>query len=256
MYTYHFSGRTRCVFRLKLAKKASNTQLHNHLSMLPKVVVYNSVSVDGAIKDFDVNVALHYEVAGRIGAQAMLAGSYTAKTGIEIFMTSVPPEQPTDFLKPPIKENDYRPYWAIADSRGILKGLLHVYRQSGYGKDVILLVSTATPKDYLEYLKARNYDYIVAGSDHVDYRMALGELNSRYGIETVATDTGGVLASVLLEEGLVDEVQLLIAPEIVGKKAVNLFRSLNHPVKLEQVSCESVKGTYTLLVYKVKKKPQ
>ena len=31
--------------------------------MLPKVVVYNSVSVDGAIKDFDVDVALHYEVA-------------------------------------------------------------------------------------------------------------------------------------------------------------------------------------------------
>ena len=33
--------------------------------MLPKVVVYNSVSVDGAIKDFDVDIALHYEVAGR-----------------------------------------------------------------------------------------------------------------------------------------------------------------------------------------------
>ncbi len=221
--------------------------------MLPKVVVYNSVSVDGAIKDFDVDIALHYEVAGRIGAQAMLAGSYTAKTGIEIFMTSVPPEQPKDFVKPIIKEEDYRPYWAIADSRGILKGLLHVYRQSGYGKDVILLVSNTTPNDYLEYLTARNYDYISAGNDHVDYKAALEELNKRYGIKTVATDTGGVLASILLEEGLVDEVQLLVAPEIVGKKAVNLFRTLSRNIKLELVNCEIIKENFALLVYRVNK---
>ncbi len=222
--------------------------------MLPKVVVYNSVSVDGAIKDFDVDVALHYEVAGRIGAQAMLAGSDTAKTGIDLFMKAIPAEQPGDCVKPTIKEGDYRPYWAIADSRAKLMGLLHVYRQSGYGKDVILLVSTSTPKDYLEYLRARNYDYIVAGRDHVDYRAALEELRSRYGIDTVATDTGGVLASVLLEEGLVDEVQLLIAPEIVGKKAVTLFRSLNRTIKLELASCETVKKKYALLVYTVNKK--
>jgi 2,5-diamino-6-(ribosylamino)-4(3H)-pyrimidinone 5'-phosphate reductase len=61
------------------------------------------------------------------------------------------------------------------------------------------------------------------------------------------------LASVLLEEGLVDEVQLLIAPEIVGKKAVTLFRRLNHTVKLELVRCETLKKKHVLLVYKVKK---
>jgi 2,5-diamino-6-(ribosylamino)-4(3H)-pyrimidinone 5'-phosphate reductase len=125
--------------------------------MLPKVVVYNSVSVDGAIKDFDIDVALHYEVADLIGAQSMLVGSDTAKTGIELFLKTVPAEQPSDILKPTIKD-DERSYWAIADSRAKLQGLLHVYRQSGYGKDVILLVSATTPKGYLEYLKARNYD--------------------------------------------------------------------------------------------------
>jgi hypothetical protein len=34
--------------------------------MLPRCVVFNSVSVDGAIKDFDLNIALHYEVLGKI----------------------------------------------------------------------------------------------------------------------------------------------------------------------------------------------
>ncbi|MGD6807149.1 MAG: RibD family protein [Candidatus Bathyarchaeia archaeon] len=222
--------------------------------MLPKVVVYNSVSVDGAIKDFDIDVGLHYQVAGSIGAEAMLGGSDTAKSGIEIFMKTVPKEQPSDSQKPQIKEDDERAYWAIADSRGKLQGLLHVYRQSGYGKDVIVLVSETTPKAYLEYLKARNYDYIVAGTDHVDYRLALEELNKRYSIETVATDTGGILASILLEEGLVDEIKLLVFPEVVGQKAVNLFRSLKHPVKLSLVDCEKIKNNQVLLTYKVQKK--
>jgi 2,5-diamino-6-(ribosylamino)-4(3H)-pyrimidinone 5'-phosphate reductase len=218
--------------------------------MLPKVVVYNSVSVDSAIKGFDVDIALHYEVAGAIGAQAMLAGSDTAKSGIEMFMKTIPTEQPSDFVKPAIKKDDYRPFWAIADSRAKLMGLLHVYRQSGYCKDIIILISSTTPKGYLEYLKERNYDYIVAGSDHVDYRAALEELNRRYGFETIVTDTGGVLASILLEQGLVNEVHLFVAPQIVGKNAVGLFRSLNQLVKLRLMRTESIKG-HALLVYEV-----
>jgi 2,5-diamino-6-(ribosylamino)-4(3H)-pyrimidinone 5'-phosphate reductase len=228
---------------------------HKPVVMLPKVVLYNSVSVDGAIKDFELDIALHYQVAERFGAEVMLVGSDTAKSGIELFMKSVPAEQPSDFVKPAIKSDDNRGYWAIADSRGKLNGLLYVYRQMGYGKDVIVLVSESTPTAYLEYLKARNYDYVVAGSDHVDYRLALGELNRRYGFDTVTTDTGGVLAAELLAADLVDEVQLLVSPEIVGEKAVNLFRAVKAPVKLELIGCEAI-NNLVLLSYRVKKKPK
>lgn len=221
--------------------------------MLPKVVVYNSVSVDGAIKDFDVNIQLHYAIAGRLGADALLAGSITAKTGIEMFMQKVPPEEADDFSKPEVDPEDKRPWWIIADSRGLMQGLMHVHRKSGYAKDILVLVSNSTPKAYLEYLKVRNYDFIAAGSDHVDLRLALEELNKRYGIETVMTDTGGVLASVLLEQGLVGEVQLLVAPEIVGKVAVNLFRNLSKTIKLQLLKSEVVEKNHVLLAYRVQK---
>jgi 2,5-diamino-6-(ribosylamino)-4(3H)-pyrimidinone 5'-phosphate reductase len=59
---------------------------------------------------------------------------------------------------------------------------------------------------------------------------------------------------VLLEQGLVDEVQLLVAPEIVGKKAVNLFRSLNKAVKLQLLKSEVVEKNHVLLAYKVLKR--
>jgi 2,5-diamino-6-(ribosylamino)-4(3H)-pyrimidinone 5'-phosphate reductase len=58
--------------------------------MLPKVVIYNTVSLDGAIKDFTVDIALHYEVAGRIGSQVLLVGSETARIGIR----SIQPKEP------------------------------------------------------------------------------------------------------------------------------------------------------------------
>jgi 2,5-diamino-6-(ribosylamino)-4(3H)-pyrimidinone 5'-phosphate reductase len=85
----------------------------------------------------------------------------------------------------------------------------------------------------LDYLIAKHYDFIVAGEDHVDYRVAMEELNNRYAIRTVVTNTGGVLAAALLERKLVDELRLLISPKIVGKKAVNLFRNPNQLVKLD-----------------------
>jgi 2,5-diamino-6-(ribosylamino)-4(3H)-pyrimidinone 5'-phosphate reductase len=221
--------------------------------MLPKVVVYNSVSVDGAVRDFDVNVALHYEMIDKVGLDALLVGSATAKMGIELFVPTVPDERPDDFQKPSNPDKD-APWWVIPDSHGILQGLLHVHRNSGYAKDIIVLVSSNTPKGYLEYLKKRNYNYIIAGSDHIDYKAALEELNRCHGIKTVATDTGGILASVLLDTGLVDELQLLVAPEIVGEKAVTLFRNLKQNVKLELIECKTVQNSHVLLTYRVKKK--
>jgi 2,5-diamino-6-(ribosylamino)-4(3H)-pyrimidinone 5'-phosphate reductase len=222
------------------------------LCMLPKVIVYNSISLDGAIKDFNVNLPLHYEVLGQFGADALLAGSATAKSGIELFHQTVPSEEPRDLQKPLRQSNDSRPLWVIPDSRGVLHGLLHVHRKSGYAKDILILVSRSTPQSYLNYLSTRSYDFIVAGEDHVDMSLALSELGRRYGVRRVVTDSGGVLASHLLETGLVDEVALLVAPEIVGENAVTLFRGLKQPVALQLLYCKTLQGQ-VLLTYTVNK---
>jgi len=69
----------------------------------------------------------------------------------------------------------------------------------------------------------------------------------------MVTDTGGVLASVLLEQGLADEVHLLVSTEIVGKNAVHLFRSLNKTVKMELVKSEVLDKNHVLLSFNVLK---
>ncbi len=213
--------------------------------------MFNTVSVDCAIKDFELDIGLHYELADRVKADAHLIGSETAKTGIEIYTENIPNEESSDFVKPIVKAGDLRPVWVISDSKGKLKGLLHVYRRSCYCKDVIVLVTDKTPEDYLSYLKERNYNVVSAGEDRVDYKLALDKLAVQYNVRTILTDSGGGLNNVLLKDGLVDEVGLVISPVIVGKNATSLFRTLENKVNLELIRSERIKGNHMLVFYRV-----
>ena len=219
--------------------------------MSPRVIMYNTISLDGSIKDFELDIGLHYEVADKIKADAHLIGSETAKTGIEMFTEKIPAEEPTDFTNPVIREGETRPFWVLSDSKGKLKGLLHVYRKSCYCKDVIVVVTNKTSEDYISYLKERNYNIIVAGDESVDFHVVLDKLEMYYNVKSVLTDSGGGLNSILLKEGLVDEVMLLISPVVVGKGATNLFRSLENKVNLELIRSERIRSNHLLVVYRV-----
>ncbi len=213
--------------------------------------MYNSVSVDGAIKDFELDIGLHYEIADKIKADAHLIGSETAKTGIEMFTQNIPVEEAADFSRPATKSDETKPYWVISDSKGRLKGLLHVYRRSCYCRDVIVIVSEATPESYVFYLKERDYIVITAGKDKIDFREALDKLSNYYNVKTVLTDSGGGLTSVLLSEGLVDELVLLFSPVVVGKVATSLFRHVTNHVNLELIRSERIRGNHLLVFYRV-----
>ena len=99
----------------------------------------------------------------------------------------------------------------------------------------------------IKYLEERDYDYIVAGEDHIDLKKALEILNEKYGAKRVMTDTGGTLSSLLLEQGLVDEISLLVHPLLLGNKSTNIFRTLKQNIKLELIKSEVFEKNYILL---------
>ena len=177
--------------------------------------------------------------------------SETAKAGVETFTEEVPEEEPSDFIKPVAKPNDTRPYWVIPDSKGKLKGLLHVYRRSCYCRGIIVIITNQTPDEYLQYLKDRNYDIILAGEDKVNFRSALEMLNSKYNVRTVLVDSGGILAGVLVRQGLVNEISLIISPVIAGNRSQNLFRTFENKVNLDLIKADRLKGNHVLVVYRV-----
>ena len=53
--------------------------------MLPKVVIHNSVSLDGSLTGFEPDMQLHYQIAGSYKPDAHLIGSNTVKVSVELY---------------------------------------------------------------------------------------------------------------------------------------------------------------------------
>ncbi len=220
--------------------------------MLPKVIVHNSISLDGSLTNFEPNMELHYKIAGSYKPDVHLIGSNTIKAGIELYGEGAPPEEETDFKKP--ERDRSLPYWVIPDTEGKLRGLLHTCRRFEFCKDVIVLVSETTPKQYLKHLAERNYAYYIVGKKHVDLKKSLEVLSSEYKSKRVLTDTGRILGNLLLEQGFVSELSLLVHPVVVGRKSYNIFGNINKNIGLKLHKKEFFHRGYIWLVYWIKKR--
>lgn len=213
-----------------------------------KVIVHNSLSLDGSLLGFEVDMAVHYKIAGSFRADFHLVGSNTALEGLKMFHKKLPQEQEED-LAPP-KASMRLPLWVIPDSGGRLKGKLHALRHSGYCRDIVILTSSATPKSYLRYLTERNYDWHYMGTGPLDYAHAFEALAKEYKARTVLTDCGRTLNGILLNNGLVDELSLLIHPVVVGADRFPLFGDVKAGLRLKMLKNRIVNGKQWLL-YKV-----
>jgi len=214
--------------------------------MRPKVIMHAQTSLDGRIRGFD-DTGIYYAVAARFNEDMALVGSETMYTAVAEY----PPETEKDFVKPAADPDDRRMLCVVPDSRGRLNNL-HVFRGSQYSRDVIVLVSASTPESHLEYLRARDYDFIVAGEDRVDLEKALEILYESYGCQTIRTDSGGALTSALLQRGLVDEISLVVSPCLVGTDAPHLFRSLSLPRRMElELTANEIVDGHLCLIYRV-----
>jgi 2,5-diamino-6-(ribosylamino)-4(3H)-pyrimidinone 5'-phosphate reductase len=218
--------------------------------MLPKVIMHNSVSLDGSFINFEVDMGLHYQIAGKYKPDIHLIGSNTIKMGFEIYGEKIPLEEKSDFNKPNRDKN--LPYWVIIDTKSSLQGLLHTLRRFEFCKDVIVLISEKTKQDYIQYLQERNYHYHLVGKDQVDLKKAFQLLFTYYKAKTILTDAGRILNDLLLNQGLINEISLVVHPVVVGEKSENLFKNINKNIKLKKVTCEVLKNNYIWLVYKVK----
>ena len=220
----------------------------------PKAIAHNQISLDGAITGFPVDMGLYYKTVGSFQPEVYLVGSNTAKTGIEQFYPALPAEKADDFLPPESQAGDSRPWWVIPDTKGLLKGLLHVLRSSGFARDIAILISEHTPTDYVKYLQARHYRYACVGEDFADFPRAFGWMAHEFRCKTIVCDSGGILNNILLQQGLVDEISLLITPALVGSPHSRLYRTLdlkNNPVRLTLLTAPEQKGDLVWLRYQV-----
>ncbi|GLY02995.1 dihydrofolate reductase family protein [Actinoplanes sp. NBRC 101535] len=175
------------------------------------MVLHGSVSVDGRLAGFPVDRDLHEEIGARIGADAVLAGSGTmlavaAAHGVDLS------GEDAGRLPPAV---DGRPLLVVADGRGRLTRLRWL-RDLPRWRDVVVWCCADTPPEHTDRLRRLGAGHVVTRGARVDLAAGLGSLAVGYAVSTVRADAGGMLAARLAEDGLVDELSLIVAPHVAG----------------------------------------
>lgn len=104
----------------------------------------------------------------------------------------------------------------ITDTRGTL---CYDEDMNG-GKNMLILMSEQATNDYLNYLKSQGISYLTVGKERIDLHAAMELLAEHFGVKRLAVCGGGNINGSFLREGLLDEISMLIAPGIDGRKGM------------------------------------
>ncbi|MCM1094570.1 MAG: RibD family protein [Lachnospiraceae bacterium] len=123
------------------------------------------------------------------------------------------------------------------------------------GVPLICIVSEQVTREYLKMLKKEGISYICIGNNSIDLPAAMEILSSEFGVERMAVLGGGHINGGFLAAGLIDEVSLLLAPGIDGRKGQTaLFDGIpdmdRMPVKLSLVSVAPIENDTLWIRYK------
>lgn len=154
----------------------------------PRVVAHHAVSLDGATTGFSLDLGIFYGLITTWQEDVTLVGADTILAQ-EQALTSGPPG--------PGPDSD-GPLLAVVDSRGRVSAW-DALRSAGHWRDAIRIEADRP-------------------GERVDLRRTL-ERFAEQGVVTVRVDSGGGLSGALLQQGLVDEVSLLVHPVTVGAES-------------------------------------
>lgn len=125
------------------------------------------------------------------------------------------------------------------------------------GTPLVCIVSEQASEEYLDYLRGQEISWICVGRDAIDLPQAMEILHEQFGVERLAVLGGGHINGGFLEAGLLDEVSLLLAPGIDGRKGQTaLFDGIGDmnrsPVPLRLMNAEPLANGTIWIRYKTK----
>jgi hypothetical protein len=133
-----------------------------------------------------------------------------------------------DFLpESVVRRPDHRGWFCTVDSRGLIRWVYKEFPSEEWkGWHLMVIVANHTPPEYLAYLQKEKIPYLVAGKERVNLKLALEKMEFQLGVTSVVSTSPGKLGGALLRSGLVDEVNILVLPSIIGgSKTPSLFQS-------------------------------
>ena len=125
------------------------------------------------------------------------------------------------------------------------------------------LILVTTNKNHIAYSLIDKYDNLdILYYEELDLTRLLEDLYSKYNAEKVTIQSGGNLNGLFLRNNLIDYVNIVIAPLLVGGKdvstlidgeAISHSEELNKLKALELMECNQLDNSYIQLKYEVKR---
>ena len=125
------------------------------------------------------------------------------------------------------------------------------------------LILVTTNKNHIAYSLTDKYENLdILYYEELDLTRLLEDLSSKYNAERLTIQSGGNLNGLFLRNNLIDYVNIVIAPLLVGGKdvstlidgeAISYSEELNKLKALELLECKQLDNSYIQLKYKVKR---
>ncbi len=163
---------------------------------------------------------------------------------------------PLNLQEERIKHGQTRaPLRVIVSNRGRIDNRLKIFRSDI--SPILIFSTTGMPKKFQSAL-GKKATLHLSRSKHVDLAGMLRTLRTKYRVRKVACEGGATLFRSLLERGLVDQLNLTIAPYLFGGAGAPTLTGLSKDFLPASVHCRLIDmraiGAECFLTYRIKRK--
>lgn len=221
--------------------------------MRPYIISHMMMSVDGRIDCpmvAQISGEEYYTALDSLGTSSKLSGRVTAALECSAVKEEVPAKSDAVLGSESVhKEVESDEYTIVVDTHGRLQ---MSSGESG-GHPLLVIMSENVPEEHLNMLRNNNVSWIAVGKDHIDLHRAMEILSDKFNVKKLIIVGGGNINGGFLESGLVDEVSVMMAPGIDGRKGETAVFDgctwkADAPYRLKLQSIEQVPGTEVVWV--------
>ncbi len=158
-----------------------------------------------------------------------------------------------------IAETTLKFFYVSLDTAGEIGWESGTFQKSGRpDAHVIEILTEKTPSAYRAYLRKRGVSYLIAGDDSLDCKVAVEKLKRLFRIDTILICGGGTVNWTFIQQGVVDELSLLLAPAADGDPSTptvfekSEFLTSTAPVEFSLKNVEQLQNSGVRLTYLVK----
>src|SRR5690625_3435554 len=189
----------------------------------PYVIIHTHTAIDGNIdvmdlKEFKEASRQYQELSIDPAKQQFdIQGYLNGKTSTEDNITFYKQPQLNEDAAP-VPKGDYIAtsnapmYYLSIDTRGELAFKENTYGYGGVPAHIVEVLTEQASNAYKDFLRKKKISYIIAGKDQIDYEVMLDKFYKLFNIKRMMVGGGGTINWSFIQNGLVDEISVILAP--------------------------------------------